>query len=221
MIRLISSLAIAISSTFIFSVSNADQSRSPIGFEASPQPLPQTPPPQQPPKGQPIPPQQDPTPQPVPPPLPGPTPAPVPPVNADWNCRFDASVSGIGLSFMYGGQLLQGMGNISCVRGPEVAVLPIKVNLISGGWGFDLSIVRSLQLVAVNVQSMTGPAALVGTYNVGITSGATFIGSGINAQGFILVTREGGSRFEIALVGSDAIGLGVRLQGMILNIQAM
>lgn len=209
MIRLISSLAIAISSSFIFSVSHADQNRSPIGFEAAPQPLPQTPP------------QQDPVPQPIPPPAPGPTPAPVPPMNADWNCRFDATVSGIGLSFMYGGQLLQGMGNISCVRGPEVVALPIKVNLISGGWGFDLSIVRSLQLVAVNVQSMTGPAALVGTYNVGITSGATFVGTGINAQGFILVTREGGSRFEIALVGSDAIGLGVRLQGMILNIQAM
>jgi hypothetical protein len=139
-----------------------------------------------------------------------------------WNCQLDGEISGAKLGFIFGGQYLAGDGLVRCVAtndADNTVVVPVKMKLLGGGWGFDFTIVNSVEVVSAGIGNLSGPEAFLGSFKVGATAGATLINQGINVDAAIRLSRRNSVGIELGLIGEDAIGLGVRLHGLVFVIQ--
>jgi hypothetical protein len=139
-----------------------------------------------------------------------------------WNCQLNGEISGIKLGFVFGGQYLGGEGVIYCVEStnPQNEVrIPVKMKLVGGGWGFDFTLVESVRVVSAGVGNLSGPESFFGSFNVGATAGLTLINQGINADAAIRLSKNRSFGLELGLMGEDAIGLGVRLHGLVFVIK--
>lgn len=139
-----------------------------------------------------------------------------------WQCRLEGNIKGAKLGFGLGGQYLGGKGVVRCVDGNDfqnVVVVPVKMKLIGGGWGFDFTIVKSVQVVSAGIGNLSGPEAFFGSFKVGATAGATLIDQGINADAAIRLSKNNSFGLELGLIGEDALGLGVRLHGLVFLVQ--
>ena len=136
------------------------------------------------------------------------------------NCDLEGEISGLSISIFFGGQVLAGDGEIRCTS-PEfdgVVVQPVELRLISGGIGFDVTYVKSIDIVAIGVDVANDPSILTGSFNIGATAGATLFDKGLDIDAALKLTKKNGFGFEIGLKGKEAVGLGVRLHGMVFTI---
>jgi hypothetical protein len=140
----------------------------------------------------------------------------------NWECRLDGNVSGVKLGFIFGGQFLQGYGQIDCIEinNPTNHVVePVKLTVAGGGIGFDFTIVRSVRLISAGIGNVVGPESFLGSFKVGATAGATLINQGINADAAVKITKNNGFGLELGLIGEDALGLGARLHGLVFIVE--
>lgn len=134
-------------------------------------------------------------------------------------CNIVGEIRGISAGFVFGGQYLGGKGVVTCTNGSGVTTsMPIDLTLVSAGWSFDFTLVRSVKVVAVGVSVTNGPMDFVRSYNIGATAGATLLSAGVDFDAAIKL-NDGHLGFEVGLKGKKAYGLGVRLHGMIFYIQ--
>lgn len=132
------------------------------------------------------------------------------------HCYIDGSVKGMGLSFVFGGQIIAGEGVITCTDSNQQLVeqVPVRIQFMSAGLGFDFSVIREIQVHSAALRLSNGAADLVGSFSVGATAGATLLDQGIDFDTAIQIRREPGLSLALALKGKSAVGLGVRLQAM-------
>jgi hypothetical protein len=138
-----------------------------------------------------------------------------------YTCDLRANVRGFGLSIGIGGQAIAGHGMITCTTtdGRYETSLPIRLRFLSAGVGWDFSIIQGMDVAASGIAVAQGPEALIGKYSVGVTTGATLIRRGIDFNAAIKAQRGDGLGFEVGLTGKRAVGLGVRLHGMVMIIE--
>lgn len=131
-------------------------------------------------------------------------------------CKLEGELSGLGLGFIWGGQIISGDGEISCRtdEGVEVSRVPVQMQFISGGFGFDFSIINSMVVESGSVRVSNGPNDLVGSFSVGATAGMTLIDTGIDFDVALKLTKEPGLALELAVKSKDVDGLGARLHAM-------
>ncbi len=135
-------------------------------------------------------------------------------------CNLEGEMSGLSISIFFGGQALAGEGEIVCTS-PEFngeIVQPVELRLVSGGVGFDITFVKSIDVVAYGIDVAHDPNQLTGSFKVGATAGATLFDQGVDFDAALKLSRGQGFGFEVGLIGKDAIGLGVRLHGMVFKI---
>jgi len=144
--------------------------------------------------------------------------------NLVWDCTLDGNISGLSISVFFGGQILTGDGEVVCTNpndGNSLLVsMPVRLTLVGGGGGFDVTIVRSMRVYSSGISVVGGPKALLGNFNVAASAGLTLIEHGVDFNVAVKVSREG-LGFELGLFDKDTIGLGVRLHGMIFSIEAI
>lgn len=134
---------------------------------------------------------------------------------ATYECYLEGEVKGIGVSFIFGGQIIDGDGYIHCTASNGLyQETPVRLTFVSGGVGFDFSIIQSMTVRSNTVQLTGGPEDMIGSFSVGATAGATLITQGIDFDAAVKVTNGSGLGLELALIGKDVIGLGVRLHAM-------
>lgn len=138
-----------------------------------------------------------------------------------WECQLKGDIAGVRLGFIIGGQVLKGDGVITCKEAGGAGLLvdqPVSLAVVGGGVGFDFTIVRSLRVISAGVGDLQGPELFTGSFNMGATAGATLINQGISVDSAVKLTRDDGFGFEMGFTGEDAVGLGVRLHGLVFKI---
>ncbi len=143
---------------------------------------------------------------------------------ASYSCDLRGSISGIKLGFFIDGQVLGGDAVIHCTdathNGLRDVYMPVRVRVIGGGVGFDFTIVKRTNLVTAGMGLVRRPADLLGQYDVAASAGVTLINRGFNIQSAISVKRRGnGVAFEIGFQGERAVGLGARLDGLLMVVE--
>lgn len=143
---------------------------------------------------------------------------------AAYTCDLRGSISGIRLGFFIDGQVLGGDGMIHCVdathHGRSDVNLPVRVRLVGGGVGFDFTIVRRVDLRTAGIGFVRRPSDLLGQYDVAASAGYDLIHHGISVQSAISVKHRGhGLAFEVGFQGERAIGLGARLNGLLMSVE--
>lgn len=136
-----------------------------------------------------------------------------------WSCTLDGSVSGARVGFIIGAQTLKGPGVISCVSadGDYVSEANVNISIVGIGVGLGLTRIKNMSVNTFGVGVVGGPAAMMGSYRVGASTGYTFINHGYDVDAAIQLSKQG-LGFEVALTGEDATGIGAHLHGMIMNI---
>lgn len=141
-----------------------------------------------------------------------------PPAFADsWRCQLGGDMSGVRLGFFFGGQVIRGQGEVSCVaKNGRTARVPVRLAVFGGGAGFDFTVVRQVRVVSESVGGLRAPSDLLGSFSVAASAGATLIDQGHAVDAAISLEGKGGRSlgFEVGLVGEDAIGLGARVHGL-------
>lgn len=129
-------------------------------------------------------------------------------------CYLDGTVSGIGLSIGWGGQIISGDGSLVC---DGAQAIPVELQFVSGGWGFDFSIIKKMKVTS-SVFLLERPEDVEGKYSIGATAGATLIREGVDFN-VALQAQKNNLGFELALTGKEAVGLGARLQAMVFIVK--
>jgi len=143
---------------------------------------------------------------------------------AAYTCDMRGAISGIKLGFFIDGQILGGDAVIHCKdatnSGLRDVSMPVRVRVIGGGVGFDFTIVQRANIISDGIGAVRSPRDLVGQYDVAASAGITLINRGYNVQSAISVKRRGnGVAFEVGFQGEKAIGLGARLNGLVLVVE--
>ncbi len=143
-----------------------------------------------------------------------------------YNCQLRGSMRGFKLGFGIGGQYLSGTGMIRCTentrRNPRTVDMPVRLRIAGGGVGFDLTIVRRLNLITAGIGAVRRPRDLTGQFSVAASAGFTLIRRGYNIQSAISVkNRANGIAFEVGFQGEKAYGLGARLHGLVMTVRPM
>lgn len=135
-------------------------------------------------------------------------------------CELNGNVSGIGLSLIWGGQVISGSGTLECreADGTFIDAVPVHLTFLSGGLGLDFSIIRSMNVRSGRVFVANGPSDFLGSFSVGATAGVDLLNRSLNFDAAVRVTREPGVGIELALTGRDAIGFGARLHATTLIV---
>ncbi|MFN7904168.1 MAG: hypothetical protein ACK5P5_03200 [Pseudobdellovibrionaceae bacterium] len=137
-----------------------------------------------------------------------------------WTCSLQGNLSGYSFSPIISFQQLRGTGVLSCVTAQnERAEYPVILRLGGLGIGLGFSKIDHVAIYSTSFGVAKDPRALIGSYNVGSTAGATLIQAGISFDAALSVKKQGGASFELAFQGQDARGLEVRLQGMVFEIE--
>ncbi len=137
----------------------------------------------------------------------------------DGACYLEGDVSGTSISIGIGAQVLKGPGLITCLDGNGFVTqrLAVEVKFSSFGIGLEFRHVRSMRVRSAPVSLRHGVAGLLGTYSIGATTGVTLIAGGIDFDAALACVGNG-LNLELALYGTDAIGLGARLHAGSLRI---
>lgn len=143
---------------------------------------------------------------------------------ASYTCSMRGSISGLKLGFIIDGQVLGGDAVIHCVdatrRGLRDVDMPVRVQIIGGGVGFDFTIVHRAHIFSAGIGAVRRPADLLGQYSVAASAGVTLIRRGYNIQSAISVkNRAHGIGFEVGFQGERAFGLGARLNGLVMVVK--
>jgi len=144
------------------------------------------------------------------------------PVGA-YACRMQGEVSGVKLGFIFGAQVLGGYGNIICndQRGRRT-VLPVRFDIVGGGFSFDLTYVDSAMIVTAGIGYVHSPMDLTGQFSVAASAGTTLITRGYNVQSAVSVKKHArGIGFELGFMGEEAYGLGARLHGLLMFVRPL
>ena len=141
-----------------------------------------------------------------------------------YTCQLRGAISGIKLGFFIDGQILGGDGVIHCFDATHSGLrdvdMPVRVRVIGGGIGFDFTIVQRVNIVTAGIGAIRRPTDLLGQYSVAASAGITLINHGYNVQSAISVKhRVHGIAFEVGFQGEKAIGLGVRLNGLVMVVE--
>ena len=135
-----------------------------------------------------------------------------------WNCAISGTVSGGSVGFIVGFKAVSGPGWITCSSPSDTVTIPVQLGFYGAGVAFDLSYIRSMEVVSTNIGLAGDPYALIGRYNLGANLGATLIGAGVGVDAGFAVSRPGAS-FTLGLIGEEAYGLGVRALGRYFEIR--
>ena len=137
-----------------------------------------------------------------------------------YTCDLDGHIGGASLGFGLSAQVLSGKGVLRCRDNStgEYSRRNVKLSLVGAGVGFDFTVVRSLRLHAAGIETARGLDDFDHSFSVGAIAGATVLSDGLSAQSALRVSNEG-LGFELGLMGQEAVGLGVRLQGMVFSIE--
>lgn len=143
-----------------------------------------------------------------------------------YNCQLRGSMSGFKLGFILGGQYLSGRGMIRCTenarRNPRTVNMPVSLRIAGGGVGFDLTIVKRVNIITAGIGAVRRPRDLTGQFNVAASAGLTLIRRGYNVQSAISVKHRGnGLAFEVGFQGERAYGLGARLHGLVMTVRPL
>lgn len=135
-----------------------------------------------------------------------------------WSCTISGEVSGGSIGFIVGLKAVSGPGWLDCASATHRVRVPVELGFYGAGLAFDLSYIRSMQVLSADIGVAGEPEALIGRYSVGVNIGATLIAAGINADAAFVVSRPGAS-FTVGLIGEEAYGLGVRVLGRVFEIR--
>jgi hypothetical protein len=139
-----------------------------------------------------------------------------------YNCELSGAIHGASVAIIFGGEVISGPGVLSCVNQTtnQNVTFPVKLSLIGGGIGFDISIIRNIAVHSSNIK-VADPNMLVQSFGIGATAGATLIQEGVAFDVAITATDGAGLGFEVGLSGQDALGLGVHLYAMTFHVERM
>lgn len=136
-----------------------------------------------------------------------------------WTCQLTGNLSGFSASPIISFQHLSGTGTLSCdtVDNHHMDV-PVSMTLSGLGVGLGFSNIQNVSVYSASIGIADDPHALMGSYGVGATAGATLIQAGISFDVALNLKKEGGASFDIGLKSMDAQGLELKLQGMVFEI---
>ncbi len=136
-----------------------------------------------------------------------------------YDCSLDGTIHGASIGFVISGEVLSGVGTLSCrdLDTGRMKHKDVKMKLVGAGVGFDFTVIRALRLHAAGVQAARGFDDFKRSFDVGANAGVTVLSDGVNVDTALQVNKNGFG-FTLGLIGEDAIGLGVRLQGMVFTI---
>lgn len=137
----------------------------------------------------------------------------------NYTCRLSGNISGASVAFVFGGQILEGPGRLSCVNGltGETMRYPVTLRLAGAGVGFDLTAIRSVRVYSSGI-GVNDPQSLYRSFGVGATAGANLIRSGVSYDAAVRAS-ESGLNFELGFQGKEILGLGAHLYGMIFSVR--
>ena len=141
-------------------------------------------------------------------------------VGPAWVCSMHGNLSGYSISPLISIQSLRGVGVLSCETTDNERVdFPVIMKLSGLGLGLGFSKIENVSIYTASIGVANDPYALIGSYSVGATAGATLIAAGVNFDSALNVKKDGGASFDIGLKGLDAKGLELKLQGMVFEVQ--
>ncbi len=139
-----------------------------------------------------------------------------------YTCSLDGSIHGASIGFVISGQVLGGDGRLTCrnENNGRIDERDVRLHLVGGGVGFDFTVVKSVRIHAVSIETGRGIDDVRGSFNVGAIAGAQILTDGVSVDTSLKLSRDG-LGFDLGLIGEDAVGLGVRLQGMVFSVEVM
>ena len=136
-----------------------------------------------------------------------------------YNCQLSGTMQGASVAVFLGGQIISGPGYLSCTDSARRHyTIPVKLSLLGGGVGFDVSIIRAMTVRSSSIR-LANPEMVFRSFGLGATAGATLVNAGIAFNVAARVTDNAGLDFEVGFSGQDAIGLGGHLYAMGFSIE--
>jgi len=141
------------------------------------------------------------------------------PTQGQYNCQLSGQMAGASVAVGLGGQVISGTGVVECVdSNKQTTSIPVKLGLIGGGVGFDVTIIRNLTIRSSTVQ-VANPDTLIRSFGLGATTGATLLATGVSFNVAAKVSDASGFGFDIGFAGQDALGLGAHLYAMSFKVE--
>lgn len=136
-----------------------------------------------------------------------------------YNCRLEGNIKGGSIAIGIGGQVLKGNGEITCRNNTtgEVLVQPVKLRLAGAGIGFEISRIKSVQVVTAGI-AVNDPRYFFDNFSVGAEAGASLARQGISFDAAIRLAGESGLGFDVGFQGREILGLGAHLYAMAFRI---
>lgn len=137
-----------------------------------------------------------------------------------WTCSIQGNLSGYSISPVISIQSLRGTGVLSCTTLENERIdVPVIMKLGGLGLGLGFSKIENVTIYTASIGVANDPYALIGSYSVGATAGATLLAAGVSFDTALNVRKDGGLSFDIGLKGLDAKGLELKLQGMVFEVE--
>lgn len=136
-----------------------------------------------------------------------------------YTCSLTGNVKGRSIAIIIGGQIIKGPGRLTCIESASGRTInyPVNLRLIGMGVGFDLTKIKSMQIVTAGL-GVNDPALFGDSFSLGYTAGASLINAGVAFDVAVRANARNGFGFEAGLQGQEVVGLGGHIYGMTLEI---
>ena len=141
------------------------------------------------------------------------------PTQGQYNCQLSGQMEGASVAIGLGGQVIAGPGVVECVDyNKRTTSIPVKLSLVGGGVGLDVTIIRNLTIRSSTVQ-VADPDTLMRSFGLGATAGATLLAAGVSFNVAAKASDATGFGFDVGFTGQDALGLGAHLYAMTFKVE--